>query len=118
MSNVGIYIIFEKEACNMVQVDMVLLRIIWVGNLYKLLGSTRIDECNSTIIHENEIDGNFTLLVEKSIMLWNQRMGRVEDKGLMYYIVNVWLEVSLIVCSNLIFVNIVYMVRKTGEIHI
>jgi hypothetical protein len=52
MSDVGVQTIFEKDTCKMVQGEMVLLRGVWIGTLYKLLGSTIIDGCNNTIVPE------------------------------------------------------------------
>jgi hypothetical protein len=41
---------------------MVLLRGVHIGTLYKYLGSTITNGCNSTIVPENEIDRTPTLL--------------------------------------------------------
>jgi hypothetical protein len=47
MDDAGVKIVFEKETCKMVRGEMVLMRGVQNGTLYKLLGSTISDGCNS-----------------------------------------------------------------------
>ena len=49
MDNAGIKEIFEKETCRMVRGEMVLLKGVQFGTLYKLQGRTISDGCNSSI---------------------------------------------------------------------
>jgi hypothetical protein len=44
--------IFEKETCRMVRGEMVLLKGVRFGTLYKLQGRTISDGCNSCIVHD------------------------------------------------------------------
>jgi hypothetical protein len=50
MDDAGVKTIFEKETCTMVRGEMVLLKGVWIGNLYILQGSTISDGCNSSIV--------------------------------------------------------------------
>ena len=43
MDDAGVKKVFEKDTCNMVQGALVLMQGVWIGTLYKLLGSTVID---------------------------------------------------------------------------
>jgi hypothetical protein len=47
MDDAGVKTMFEKETCRMVQGEMVLLKEVWIGTLYKLEGNTISDGCNS-----------------------------------------------------------------------
>jgi hypothetical protein len=40
MDDGGVKIVFEKETCRLIQGEMVLLKGVWIGNLYKLQGIT------------------------------------------------------------------------------
>lgn len=53
MSDAGLKIVFEKDTYMMVQGETILLRGVWFGTLYKLLGSTISDGLNSSIIRES-----------------------------------------------------------------
>ena len=53
------------------------------GNLYKLLGSTIIDECNSLVVPKEGGKDNKTLTSSRSKrMLWHQILGHIIEKGL------------------------------------
>ena len=54
MSDVGVHTIFEKEKWKMVWGEMVLMRGVWCGTMYKLLWRTVIDECNNSIVPESK----------------------------------------------------------------
>jgi hypothetical protein len=60
MSDAGVHIIFEKETCKMVQGAMVLMRGVWIGTLYKLLGSTINDGCNSFVVPKDRNEEDMT----------------------------------------------------------
>jgi hypothetical protein len=83
LGDVGVKIVFEKNTCKMVQGAMVLMRGVRCGTLYKLLGSTYTNGCNSFVFPEkrNEVDNTNTVL-EKKTMLWHQRRGHIGEKGL------------------------------------
>jgi hypothetical protein len=50
MDDAGVKMVFEKETCRMVRGEMVLLKGVWIGTMYKLKGSTISDGCNSSIV--------------------------------------------------------------------
>jgi hypothetical protein len=52
MEDAGVDTIFGKGTCNMVRGEMVLMRGVRCGTLYKLLGSTYTNGCNSSIVPE------------------------------------------------------------------
>jgi hypothetical protein len=49
MDDAGVTTIFEKETCRMFRGAMVLMKGVWIGNLYKMQGITISDGCNSSI---------------------------------------------------------------------
>jgi hypothetical protein len=83
MEDAGIRTIFEKGTCRMVRGAMVLMRGVRFGTLYKLLGSTISDECNSSIVPDIEVEEERTPTVSgEKAMLWHQRLGHIGEKGL------------------------------------
>ena len=67
----------------MVQGSMVFMRGFRYGNLYKLLGKTTIDECNnSVVLEEGGKDDKIVTASGGKTMMWHQRMGHIEQKGL------------------------------------
>jgi hypothetical protein len=50
MDDAGVATVFGKNTCKMVRGAMVLMRGVWFGTLYKLLGSTYNNGCNSSIV--------------------------------------------------------------------
>jgi hypothetical protein len=51
--------------------------------LYKLLGSTISDGCNSSIVPDIEVEEERTPTVSgENVMLWHQRLGHIGEKGL------------------------------------
>ena len=83
MDDARVKIVFEKETCRMVQGEMVLLKGVWIGTLYKLQGSTISNGFNSSIgldIREEE-EKTPTFSGEK-VMMWHQRLGHIGEKGL------------------------------------
>jgi hypothetical protein len=83
MDDVEVKKIFEKETCTMVQGVMMLLKEFQFGTLYKLQGSTISDGCNNSSVPDIgfEEETNPTVSGEK-VMLWNQRLGHIGEKGL------------------------------------
>jgi hypothetical protein len=80
MDDAGVKIVFEKDTCKMVWGALVLMWGVWIGTLYKLLGSTVIDGCNSFVVPESGAE-NLVVSGEKT-MLWHQRLGHIGEKGL------------------------------------
>jgi hypothetical protein len=50
MDDAGVKTIFEKETCRIVRGEMVLLKGVWFGTLYKLQVIIITDGCNSSIV--------------------------------------------------------------------
>jgi hypothetical protein len=83
MDDVGVKTVFEKETCRMARGAMVFLKGVWIGNLYKIQGSTISDWCNSSIVPDigDKEEKNPTVSGEKD-MLWHQRLGHIREKGI------------------------------------
>jgi hypothetical protein len=83
MDDAGVKTIFEKETCRMVRGEMVLLKGVRFGTLYKLQGSTISDGCNSSIVPDIGVEEERTPTVSgEKVMLWHQRLGHIGEKGL------------------------------------
>jgi hypothetical protein len=54
MSDAIVHTLFHKDSCNMVRGEMVLMKGVCIGTLYKLLGSVDLIECNHITIPEVE----------------------------------------------------------------
>ena len=52
MDVAGVKTVCGDGGCKMVRGSMVLMRGVQYGTLYKLLGKTIIDECNSSVVLE------------------------------------------------------------------
>jgi hypothetical protein len=84
MSDAGVKTVFEKETCRMVRGVMVLLRVVLIGTLYKILGSTFSDVCDSSIIPKIGFEEEKTIVVSKeNIMLWHQILGHIVENGIL-----------------------------------
>jgi hypothetical protein len=70
MDDVGVKTIFEMETCRPVRGEMVLLKGVWFGTLYKMQGSTISDGCNSSNVRDIgvEKEKNPTVVGEKVIL--------------------------------------------------
>ena len=67
----------------MVRGEMVFMRGVLCGTLYKLLGRTIIDGCNNTIVLRSKYEECKVLDVSRGdIMLWHQRLGYTRETGL------------------------------------
>jgi hypothetical protein len=83
LDDAGVDTIFGKNTCKMVRGAMVLMRGARCGTLYKFLGSTYTNGCNSYVVPEQRNEGDKTNTVpEKKTMLWHQRLGHIGEKGL------------------------------------
>ena len=60
---------FEKDAYKMVLGELVLMRGVRIGTLYKLQSSTIVDGCNSSVVPESGAE-NLVVSGEKT-MLWH-----------------------------------------------
>jgi hypothetical protein len=63
LGDAGVKTVFEKRTCKMVRGEMVLMRGVHYGNLYKLLGSTYTNGCNSSVVLEKTNEGDKTNVV-------------------------------------------------------
>jgi hypothetical protein len=81
--DVGVDIVLGKGTCKMVRGAIVLIRGVQCGTLYKLLGNTYTNGCNSFVVTEkrNKEDKTNTT-PEKKTMLSNQRLGHTGEKVL------------------------------------
>eukprot|EP00253_Pinus_taeda_P035574 PITA_35574 len=80
LDDAGVKTVFEKDTCKMVRGALVLMRGVRIGTLYKLQVSTVVDECNSSMVHENGAE-NLVVSGEKTMMSY-QRLGHIREKGL------------------------------------
>ena len=80
MDDAGVKTMFEKNTYKMVSGALVLMWGVRIGTLYKLQGSTVIDECNSFVVPKSGAE-NIMVSREKT-MLWHQRLGHIGEKGL------------------------------------
>jgi hypothetical protein len=54
-----------------------------IGTLYKLLGSTINDGCNSFVVLEGRNEEGKTLIIPAEMtMLWHKRLGHIGGKGI------------------------------------
>jgi hypothetical protein len=60
LGDAGVKIVFEKDTCKMVRGAMVLMRGVRCGTLYKLLGRTYTNGCNSSVVLEQKNEGDKT----------------------------------------------------------
>jgi hypothetical protein len=92
---------------------MVLMKGVRFGTLYKLLGITISDGCNSSIVLDIGVEEERTPTVSgEKVMLWHQRLGHIGDKGLQ--LLHGKVKVCLTALWILISVNIVYMGSRIG----
>ena len=83
MDVAGVKIVCGDGGCKMVRGSMVLMRGFQYGTIYKLLGSTIIDECTSSVVLEEGGKDDKTLTASGGkTMLWHQILGNIEENGL------------------------------------
>jgi hypothetical protein len=83
MVDAGVKTVFEKERYKMVWGEVVLMRGVQYGTLYKLLGRTVIDGCNDTIVTESKNEEIKVIDVFRGDnMLWHQGRWHIGEKGL------------------------------------
>jgi hypothetical protein len=96
MSDVGVHTLFQKDSCKMVRGVMVLMKGVWIGTLYKLLGNVDSTGCNNIIAPEVDLTSTQLDLTRVELVqtdstrhdkidptrLWHERMGHIGEKGL------------------------------------
>jgi hypothetical protein len=96
MSDDGVHSLFQKDSCKMVRGAMVLMKGVWIGTLYNLLGTVNSTGCNNIIVPKvnltsTQLDPTRAKLVQTEstrhdkvdpTMLWHERMGHIGEKGL------------------------------------
>jgi hypothetical protein len=83
MDDAGVKTVFEKETCRMVRGEMVFLKGVHIGTLYKLQGSTISHGFNSSIVPNIGVEEEKTPTISREKpMLWHQRLGHIREKGL------------------------------------
>lgn len=112
ISDAGVNI-FENDRCKTVLGAMVLMRGVFYGNMYNILGSTVINGCSNFIILEDKRKKiYFLLFLEKILCYGIKYFDMLKRRVFKIYKVKVWLKL----CPNenyiLISMSIVYMVKK------
>jgi len=79
LDDADVKIMFSKDTCKMFRGALVFMWGVWIRTLYKLQGSTIIDECNIFVILESGAE-NLVVFGEKT-MLWHQRLGHNGEKS-------------------------------------
>jgi hypothetical protein len=97
--------VFGKGTCKMVRGEMVLMRGVQCGPLYKLLGSTYANGCNSFVVPEqtNKEDKTNTIPGRKT-MLWHigeKGLRTAHDKGMVEGMSNCTLDFDF--CEHCIY---------------
>jgi hypothetical protein len=109
----GVRTVFEKNTCKMVRGEMVLMRGVWCGTPYKLLGSTYTNGCNTLLSLSRQINKTRPIPSLKRRPCYGIKdWGILEKRAFEHYTVKAWLKVCLISLWILISVNIAYMVNK------
>jgi hypothetical protein len=89
MSDVGVHTLFHKDSCKPVRGVMVLMKGVWIGSLYNILGNFDSTRCNKII--SLEVDSTRDESVQNDstrhskidpTMLWNERMAHIGEKVL------------------------------------
>jgi len=75
MDNAGVKIVFEKDTYKMVPGALALMQGVHIRAMYKVLGNTVIDGCNSSVVPESGVE-NLVVFGEKT-MLYHQRLGHI-----------------------------------------
>jgi hypothetical protein len=83
MDDVGVKIVFEKETYRMVQREMVFLKGVRIGTMYKLQGSTICDGCNSSSVLEIGSEEEKTLVVSGKGYVVASKIGAYRREGIL-----------------------------------
>ena len=79
MSDAGIHTIFDKDSCKMVRREMVLMRGMRIGTLYKLMERTDSNSCYHMVVLETY---EISSCLFDSTRLLHQWLGYIDKKGL------------------------------------
>jgi len=79
MDDAGVKKMFEKDNCKIVHGPLVLMQGVHIRTLYKLLGGTIIDGCNSSVVPESGVEN--LVVSRENTMLWHHRLGHIGEKG-------------------------------------
>ena len=94
MDVVGVKTMCGYGGYKMVRGSMVLTRGVWYGTLYKLLGRTIIEECNSSAVLEEGGKDDRTLTTSGGKTMYGIKdWGTSEKRAFEHYKVKVWLKV-------------------------
>ena len=110
MSDVGVQTVFEKDTCKMVRGAMVLMQVIRIRILYKLLWKKIVIVFIRWLILRPMICYH---VWPTTPCCGIDDLDTSMKREFMLCIVKVWSKLFLIVHLNLIFVNILFMVKKT-----
>jgi hypothetical protein len=107
--------VFEKETCRMVRGEMVFLKGVRFGTMYKMQGRTISDGCNSLVVLDIVAEEEKTHIVfgEKTMLL-HQRLGHIREKGLQLIHGKGMVEGISNFYRDFIYMNIAHMGRKIG----
>jgi hypothetical protein len=72
MSDAGVHTPFHKDSCNMVRGVMILMKGVWIGTLYKLLGSVNLTGSNNIHAPEGVSIGCNNIHVTEVVSISNQ----------------------------------------------
>jgi hypothetical protein len=89
MIDAHVHTLFQKDSCKMVRCEMVLMKRVQIGTLYKLLGNVKSTGCNNIVapkidstgcnnIVAPEIDSTLTQLESMSTQLDSTRANSVQ----------------------------------------
>jgi hypothetical protein len=83
LDDAGVDTVFGNNTCKMVRGEMLLIRGVRCGTLYKLLGITYTNGCNSfVVLEQTNKEDKTNIIPEKKTMMWHQRLGHIGEKGL------------------------------------
>jgi hypothetical protein len=54
MSDAGVHTLFPKDTCKIAKYVMVLIKGVWIGTLYKLLGNVDSTGCNNIVVPKDD----------------------------------------------------------------
>jgi hypothetical protein len=113
MDDAGVKMVFEKQTCMIVRWEMVLLKGVQIGTLYKLQGSLLVMGVIVPLFLILEHKKKKILQsLDKRLCCGIKDWGILERRVFNYYTVKVWLKVCLTALWILIYVNLVYMGSK------
>jgi hypothetical protein len=83
LDDAGVDIVLGKGTCKMVRGEMVLMKGVRCGTLYKLVGSTYTNGCNNFVVpNQRNKEDKTNTFPEKKTMMWHQRLGHIGENDL------------------------------------